>query len=112
MLAVIDKCDSEITVNNTHIVNPNWPGTYSSSGVCEYTIKKPSSGNICFFRLNLDQLWLVPETDNEKDDGIEIGENGRCLTDSIKTDCDHGTSVPKHICGKNSGQHSEYPNMI
>ena len=42
LLTVTATCDGVISTNNTHFVNPQYPSTYSTAGMCMATLEPPS----------------------------------------------------------------------
>ncbi|XP_068200520.1 uncharacterized protein [Palaemon carinicauda] len=84
-------CDTTSSFDNTYFINPSYPNSDTTSGVCSISISRASS-NICQMRLDFVNLELAqPDSD------------GNCNTDFLTVS--GGTSTPPTICGTNSGQH-------
>jgi len=92
--------NNEITLNNTYIRSPSYPGTYSTSGACSHTIK-PINSNMCQFRLDFESMELVKPVSG-------TGTDGLCSTDTltIKEGIDKSSiNYPPVLCGLGTGQH-------
>merc|ERR1719228_1181667 len=87
------QCGGTLSTNRTYITNPNYPSTYSTTGVCTWTLGKCST-DICPMRL-----------DFEKGSVAQPNSMGICDSDYfVGTPAKTGPATPK-ICGENAGQH-------
>ena len=87
------SCTRTTNVNNTYFVNPGYPDTTSSLGVCEMTVKRRTK-DICQIRLDFIDFELE-----------QPGRHGDCYNDYFTVNGTK-TEVPV-LCGNNSGQHSK-----
>ena len=99
---VKDVCGDTVLVNNTVVVNPGWPHSYSAESHCTYHLRRPGH-NVCFLRLQMDINFLHAGVQGD----TTSTDNGRCSVDNIVTDCGKGTRFPSQFCGDNSNQHGK-----
>ncbi|GJQ88051.1 hypothetical protein Trydic_g12973 [Trypoxylus dichotomus] len=84
-------CGATSSYNNTYFVNPAFPSTMTTGGVCTFIIQK-CNPSICQVRIDFLTLTLA-----------QPDANGNCINDAMNI-VGGGANIPT-ICGENSGLH-------
>lgn len=94
-------CGSTVSQNCSYITNPGYPSTYSTTGSCEWTVKK-SSSDVCQLRLDFNSM--VQNIQTASANYGCCGSTCTIASDSFTATGQTGVNPPV-ICGINSGYH-------
>lgn len=94
-------CDSRSNQNQTYFTNPGYPSSYNGTLHCSLEIHKIFTPlRICQIRLDFIDFELNRPTE------------GDCVQDRFVVSGQNANSVSPALCGRNTGQHSEYQSIV
>lgn len=98
---LLTSCGGTVTHNHTYIRNPGYSDSYSTSGLCSYTLSKLSADGICFIRLDFETMVLEGPTSKTGNDGT-CSIDTQTITEGVSR---RAIRMPPIFCGIGSGLH-------